>query len=145
MSFDITLQKNLSDVNVLNKNIENITTVSGVLREATSILTPTIRIEGNVPTNVNYMDIPAFGRKYFIDDVKSIRNNLFEIAAHVDVLTTYANELRNLECIIARQENDWNLYLDDGTFKAYQNELITIKKFPTGFSVNQFVLAVAGG
>lgn len=144
MSFDIIFQQNLSDVNVISKVITDISTATGSLKSATSILAPTVLFEGSLPTNINYMTIPTFNRKYFIDDIKSVRNGLFEISAHVDVLTTYANEIKALECIIARQQNDWNLYLDDGSFKAYQNRLITIKKFPTGFSANQFVLGVAG-
>lgn len=144
MSFDIIFQQNLSDVNVISKVITDISTATGSLKSATSILAPTVLFGGSLPTNINYMTIPTFNRKYFIDDIKSVRNGLFEISAHVDVLTTYANEIKALECIIARQQNDWNLYLDDGSFKAYQNRLITIKKFPSGFSVNQFVLGVAG-
>lgn len=144
MSFDIIFQQNLSDVNVISKIITDVSTATGSLKSSTSILTPVILFDGSLPTNINYMTIPTFNRKYFIDDIKSVRNELFEISAHVDVLTTYANEIKALECIIARQQNDWNLYLDDGSFKAYQNRLITIKNFPTGFSANQFVLGVAG-
>lgn len=140
----IELQQNSSDINVLSKIVTTLSSVNGTLKNATSIIRPTIQIEGTLPTNCNYFTIPDFGRSYFIDDVTSIHNNIFEISGHVDVLYTYAAQIRACSGIIARQQNKWNLYIDDGTFKTYQNELITIKKFPSGFQTQEFVLAVAG-
>ena len=46
--------------------------------------------------------------------------------------------------IVKRQENRWNLYLDDGSFKVYQNPMVLTKAFPQGFTTQEFVLAVAG-
>ena len=120
-------------------------TITGTLREETSILNPVIRFQGTIPVHANYMYIPEFDRYYFINDIKSIRNNLYEISAHVDVLMTYQDQIRNCTGIVARQQNNWNLYIDDGVFKTYQNRIILVKEFPTGFVRNDFVLAVAGG
>lgn len=145
MSFTVVLQQNKSDVNVLNKDVETVTTMTGTLKQGTSILSPTITFSGSIPTNANYMTIDNFGRKYFITDIRSVGNNLFEVSARVDVLSTYANEIKNCYGIVARQENKWNLYIDDGTFKVYQYPENTIKKFPNGFTTYEFVLAVAGG
>ena len=145
MSFDIVLQTNNSDDNVLNKNVTDLTTVNGVLKKSTSIINPVIEISGTLPTNCNYMSIPTFGRKYFITDVVSTGTNRFEVSGHVDVLSTYATQIRGCSGIVARQQKKYNLYIDDGSFKVYQNPLLTIKQFPSGFSTNSFVLAVAGG
>lgn len=146
MSFDIHLQINNSDKNVLSKDINTLTIISGTLKSETSIIDPIILIEGNISdyANCNYMTIPIFGRSYFIRDIKSIRNNIFEINAHIDVLTTYAAQIRSNTAIIHRQENLWNLYLDDGSFRTYQNPMVLTKEFPSGFSTQEFVLAVAG-
>lgn len=144
MSFDITLQRNHSDTNVLSKNIETLSTVSGTLKEKTSILNPVIQIQGDVPVHCNYMYISTFDRYYFIDDISCVSDSIFEISGHVDVLTTYADQIRSCRGIIARQQNNWNLYVDDGTFKTYQNEIILVQNFTTGFNTDEFVLAVAG-
>lgn len=144
MSFDITLQRNYSDINVLDKNIETLSTVSGTLKDKTSILNPVIQIQGSIPTSCNYMYISTFGRYYFVDDISSVSDSIFEISAHVDVLTTYADQIRSCRGIIARQQNNWNLYIDDGSFKTYQNEIILCQTFGTGFTSNELVLAVAG-
>lgn len=144
MSFSITLQTNSSDSVSLDKTLTDLLSVTGTLKDTTSIINPTILISGTIPTACNYMTIPTFGRSYFITDIRSVHNELFEVDGHVDVLTTYASEIRACSGIIARQENRWNLYIDDGTFKVYQNPRLTLKTFPSGFTTQEFVLAVAG-
>lgn len=141
----IELYTNNSEVEKVVKELTTLQTMEGALREATSILNPTIKIEGLTDIDkINYMYIPDFARYYFVNDIRSIRNNLFEVSAHVDVLMTYAEQIKQQKAVIRRQENVWNTYLDDGTFKAYQNPLIVTKLFPNGFNNNSFVLALSG-
>ena len=144
MSFDITLMKNNSDINVVSKSIETLSTVTGTLREECSILFPVIKIQGNVPTTCNYFYIAEFGRYYYMTDIISYRNDLFELHGKVDVLKTYESQIRASTGILSRQENKYNLYLDDGAFLVYSNTKFEIKNFPSGFSTFEFVLAVAG-
>ena len=63
---------------------------------------------------------------------------------HVDVLKTYASGIRSNTAVISRQENQYNLYLQDGVFKTYANPHYEIRKFPSGFSGYHFILSVAG-
>lgn len=141
----VELYINNSEVEKVVKNLTTLQSLEGTLREATSILNPTIKIEGLTDIDkINYMYIPDFGRYYFVNDIRSIRNNLYEVSAHVDVLMTYAEQIKQQKAVIRRQENVWNTYLDDGTFKAYQNPVIVTKLFPNGFNNNSFVLALSG-
>ena len=144
--FNITLQVNNSEKERLDKNITDIATITGTLREKTSLIDPVIVIEGDLSSyvNCNYMTIQAFNRSYFINNITSVSNNLFEISAHVDVLTTYKSQIRTNDAIIARQEKKWNLYLNDGVFKTYQNPYIVTKAFPSGFTEQHFIFSVAG-
>lgn len=146
MSFQILLQVNISEKNRLDKDVTTISTLNGVLKNETSIINPIILVEGDLSSyvNCNYMHIPVFGRSYFVSNIRSIRRNLFEITAHVDVLSTYKSSIRANSAIIRRQENNWNLYLNDGVFRVYQNTMVLTKDFPSGFSTQEFVLAVAG-
>lgn len=146
MSFTVALQSNSSPKNQLDKSVSGVLTVSGTLKEGTSVIDPVILVQAPLSTlvNANYMTISAFGRSYFITDIRSIRNDLVEISGHVDVLSTYAAGIRGNNAIIYRQENDWNLYLDDGSFQIYQNPSVLTRPFPSGFSTLEFVLAVAG-
>ena len=146
MSFQILLQVNNSEKNRLDKEVTTISTLTGVLKNETSIINPIILVEGDLSSyvNCNYMQIPVFGRSYFVSNIRSIRRNLFEITAHVDVLSTYKTSIRANSAIVRRQENNWNLYLNDGVFRVYQNTMVLTKDFPSGFSTQEFVLAVAG-
>ena len=143
---DIILQTNTSENNKLDKTITNITTLSGELKQKTSILSPVLILEWDLSTlvNCNYLTIASFGRSYFVDDIQSINNDMVEISAHCDVLTTYKNQIRQNTAVIKKQENEWNLYLNDGSFKIYQNPNVITKPFPNGFNTFEFVLAVAG-
>ena len=144
----IQIQQTTSEKNKIGKSISTLYTASGALREGTSIINPVIKISGaNVPTlrNANYMYIPDFNRYYFITDIKSVRNGLIEISGQVDVLQTYASQIRNNMAIIKRNANSWNLYIEDGLFKTYANPHIFTKEFPSGFKDPSYVLFVAGG
>lgn len=146
MSFDIKLQTNTSEKNSLTKKLTDVKTVSGVLKDTTSIVDPVILIEMDLTdaVKVNYLTISTFGRSYFVNNVKSVRQGLVEFTCHVDVLTSFADAIKKNSAIIQRQENKWNLYLNDGTFKIYQNPNVLTKAFPSGFTTQEFVLAVAG-
>lgn len=146
MAFQVLLQTNNSEKNKLDKDLATISTISGTLKNETSIIDPIILIEVDLTNlvNCNYMTIPAFGRSYFVTNIRSIRRNLVEVSAHVDVLSSFATQIRSNVAIVRRQENSWNLYLNDGVFRVYQNPMVLTKEFPTGFSTFEFVLAVAG-
>ena len=143
---NITIQRNESDDRVFNKTITTIANLSGYLRDDSSVIDPVIMVEGDISTlsAANYMTITEFGRKYFITNMESVRNNLVRVTGHVDVLTTYKNAILANTGIIRRQENLWNLYLDDGSFKVYNNPIILTRAFPSGFNTKSFILAVAG-
>lgn len=147
MSFTIKFQTSNSDKRVLDKNITDNFEIQGTLRNESSILDPVILIERSLDdvATCNYMTIESFGnRSYFINDIVSVRNDIVEVHGHVDVLTTYKDGIRKNSGITYRQETDWNLYLDDGSFKAYQNPRIQTLEFPTGFTTQRFVFAIAG-
>lgn len=146
MAFDITLQRNNSERNRLTKEISDLFTVSGELKTETSIIDPIIMIECDLSavTRCNYITIPTFGRSYFINNIRSIRTGLVEFSCHVDVLSSFAEQIKKNTAIVRKQENNWNLYLNDGSFKVYQNPIVLTKAFPSGFTTQEFVLAVAG-
>ena len=149
MSFNIRLMTNNSASNVADKDFTTIDTLTGTLRNETSITNPTIRIEADVSTlsECNYFYIPQFNRYYFVTDIRSIRNGLCEIVGHCDVLTTALKKGNLTDCmgITKRQQANWNLNINDGYFKVYQNPIVTTELFPSGFNSFNYVLAVAGG
>lgn len=140
----ISLYNNASAPNYVDKNITLIETLTGVLRKPGSVTDPVITIERNSPVGFNYAHIPEYERYYFVSGVSMISDKLLSLSLHVDVLMTYKAQIRNMNAIIKRQENKFNLYLDDGIFKAYQNTKHKVIKFPYGFTQYSYILALAG-
>ena len=148
MSFNIRLMTNNSADNVADKDFTTIDTLTGSLRAETSITDPSIIIEyAGALQNVNYFYIPQFQRYYFVTDITAVRAGLWKISGHCDVLTTALKLSSLADCIgvTKKQENQNNLYLNDGTFRVYQDPIVTTKLFPSGFNSFNYVLAVAGG
>lgn len=150
MSFPIVFYRNLSNSNVVSKEIVEIYTLEGTLRDGASLLDPVILVEANAPgfhaNHINYLYVEQFERYYYITNIVSVNHTLWELHCHVDVLMSYAEQIREQEAIVARQEGKYNMYLDDGIFMTYQNPKVQLKLFsnPTPFETQEFVLIVAG-
>lgn len=160
--FTITFYNNKSATNVVNKDIsEKMVDAEGTLREGTSIIDPVIIVHTNGSEKwvrgVNYCYIPAFGRYYYITNTLAVYGTFesetqinptqfWEFHMHVDVLMSFADEIKQQTAIVARQESKYNLMLDDGVFMVYQNPKIQTKLFSVEgpFETQEFVLIVAG-
>lgn len=145
----VSLYYNSSDINRLDKSISSAITVSGTLREQCSVLEPTVLIEVDDVANVNYMHIPEFGRYYYVTGISSVRNNLWAVSGHVDVLMTYRSQIRGCSAVLARAEQEHlaNLYLDDDRFTITCRRDFQLIDFPHRVTTGgqSFVLTVAGG
>lgn len=150
MSFIVTIQRNTSAANVVDKELQDIYEAEGTLKNGSSLLDPVLIIQATSPgfhaNKANYMYIEEFGRYYYITNIISTNYSLWEIHGHVDVLMSYKDDIRAQTAIVARQESKYNLMLDDGSFMVYQNPKIQTKLFsnPTPFETQEFVLVVAG-
>lgn len=150
MSFAIKLQKNTSPMNKVGKTITDVATATGTLREGTSILDPVVRIDSalssNMISDVNYAYIEEFGRYYYITNIEIDNNRLWNIHMHVDVLETYKSEIKEQNAVVSRQQNNYNLMLDDGWFMTYQDPKVQTLTFsnPTPFEAQEFILVIAG-
>lgn len=140
----IKLYQNASPPDYVNKEIVLIDEIEGTLRAPTSILNPTITFERASLSGFNYAHIPEFNRYYYLGGVSSEVNGLISVSFIVDVLMSAKDAIYNMYAIIKRQENQYNLYLDDGIFKGYQNTKHKIIRLPYGFTDYSYVLALAG-
>lgn len=150
MAFQCILYTNTSDRNVVDKQLTQRFDLSILLKDSTIITDPTLilsytdaQAEASYKL-VNYAYIPTFRRYYYVNNMRWVRNQIIELDCHVDVLMSFKTEIRSNQAVILRQENEYNLYLNDGVFKVYQNPVILTRKFPAGFTTPSFVLAVAG-
>lgn len=150
---NVILYTNNSEKNKIGKALANETSLTGTLRTPSEIVNPEITIDFSnrlefSKLGLNYAYIPEFGRFYFIKEGRLVSNKLCLLKMHVDVLESFSTEILNQYAVISRQENDWNLFLNDGFFRCYQNPQVQTKKFPNGFSspdtYSWFLVTTAG-
>lgn len=147
MSFPIVLQYNKDPYNKISKSPLPVATITGDLREETSIVDPEILVEyDGALTAANYAYIESFRRWYFIKNIESYRDKLWRISMHCDVLKTFSEGILGSPAILARSSSNFNMYLNDPSFKCQQNPIIMTKAFPSGFdtSLSSYVLALVG-
>lgn len=140
----ITLYLNSAEDNRVDKSsyLTEVVSLSGTLREGTSIVTPTILVElvaeaggliqangedvlgngeeitdgnigGDLVPRFNYAFIPQFHRYYFLADMVAVNKSLYYLSLTCDPLMSFKEEFLDLEGMIARQEFDYNPLLKD--------------------------------
>lgn len=147
MAFTISLYKTASENNRVVKALTSGKEMSGELRNQTSVLNPSIRIESadNIST-YNYAYIPEFGRYYYISDITSVRTNCWIISLRCDVLMSYSAQIKALRPIIEREEVGQSSGLIDSDMPININKKVQKYYFPKGFTKDiQYVLTTSGG
>lgn len=110
----INLYKNTAENDRVDKTnyLNQVGTLYGFFKEETSIMNPQIIIEYGV-IDFNYIYIPLLNRYYYINEIISVRNNLWRIRLNCDVLMSFKTEILNLECYVSRNEYTYNDYIED--------------------------------
>ena len=142
----VKIYTNNSEKIAISKNLTELMTVSGVLRETTSIQNPTIILNRNITDliNCNYVFIEDFNRYYYVNNITSVKQNLTQLDLSCDVLMSFKDDILKQTAIIKKQQENWNLYIDDGSFSAQQNSRVQIKSFPNSIEGESYVLVLAG-
>ena len=115
-AFVITFYNNTAETNRVDKTnyLTLVSEISGNLREETSLTDLVITIQQSEVPTFNYAFIKSFNRYYYVTDIASVRNNLWEISLSVDVLMTYKEALLNCTGFIDRNEFEYDpLIVDD--------------------------------
>ena len=148
MAFTISLFKTASENNRVVKDLTDEKQLSGELRNQTSVLNPSIRIESadNI-AGYNYCYIPEFGRYYYIVDITSVRTRVWEVSMRCDVLMSYKDEIKGLNVILNNtQETGLSNYLASPNWVNLVKTKTDIKVFPSGLrEQGEFILITAGG
>ena len=135
MSFNIVFMYNNEPMNKINKTPAEKFTLTGELKEESSIVDPVILVEKDDPLDANYAYIEAFRRYYYIKDITSVRTGLWRVTMHTDVLKTFSEGILNSPCIVAKSSSRFNLYLNDSDYKCTQCDITMTKSFPQGFDI----------
>lgn len=144
---NIKLYKNFSEPNRVNKELELIKDMTGQLKEESNVINPIITIQADNPSHCNYCYIKEFSRYYFIRDIKSVRNKIWQLQLQVDPLYTYRDQILQMSAVIDKQQGtDFSTELyNDGSFRTREDNFIETWNFENGFNDNgTFILMTAG-
>lgn len=147
---DIFLYKTESAPNVVDKKLTEVAHYTSVrLLDDTSILTPTIEVRESTIIDdlwtINYFYIPKFKRYYFATDAVATAG-MFRISGRVDVLKSYASEIKASSQIVTRQENRQDKYLHDSMIPISDKQEVIEAEFGDTFddTNSQFILITTG-
>lgn len=145
---EIKLYKTSSPRKKLVKDLTDGITLVGTLRAQSSLMSPTFTVQDISVVGYNYCYIPDFGRWYYINGIDALRANLYELSLGIDVLMTYAAEIRQNYAIVDKVESlgaAYN-YINDGSWVNTNRMKQSIINFATGFNdTGEFILITAGG
>ena len=146
----VILYNTTSDNRVLSKNIALIKEIDAELKDANDVISPTLKIQRFEGwEKVNYIYIKSFNRYYYVNTIKQLLGNTILLDCSVDVLMSNKDAIKNLTCIVDKQENSSTAYsdkyLDDGSFITECRTFNSILNFPAGFNDDgEFILITAG-
>ena len=156
----INLYKNSSDIIEVNKNINEVLSLTGTIKEGTSFTTPSILIElSNIEkyyelvdsndneivddlddivdaslitlNDFNYAYITEFKRYYYINDIVVENNRLFRLNMSVDVLMSFKDYYLELDALVSRNEYLYDDNIEDDKMSYAYRELVSITNLDT--------------
>ena len=144
----VEIYKNLSENSVIGKNKTLVYETECEIKGESSIINPVLSLQYNEQVFAsNYVYIPAWGRYYFIDDVRVMTGGRVEVSLSVDVLESFKVPILELNVILSdTEQTGLNNYLPSESFVVNCKHKTDIINFSNGLSDNgEFILITAGG
>ena len=146
---DIVLYVNSSEKQAINKIISSGDTLTGALRDESSVINPSFLIQYTNPSAYNYCYIAEFGRYYFITDIVSVRTNLWRINCTVDVLMSFKTQILNLNVTVSdvsSGESPDETYINGEQWQTTVKTKTDIVSFSNGLlDSGEYILITSGG
>ena len=142
----LTFYKTASDPKKVVKTLTSLGDIDNcVLRDEQNILDPVFEVaSAALPNDFNYVYCDYTGRYYFTGSAVMARAGLWRIPCHVDVLSTYYSQYKDLSATINRNESIRNGYLIDDQYKAKAYREIMCRKFPYKMTNDSIILLTVG-
>lgn len=134
--------------NTISKSLTEETMYSFKFKGQSDILRPTIEVfdtNDTIPT-FNYAYIPQLKRYYFVSNIQLVANHYYVLELAVDVLQTYASDIKQSKGYISQNEK-YNKYYNSSYASEVRTESDIYKspnKIPTTNS-EYYVLTTIGG
>ena len=133
-----TLVKNVTT------NPSQIDSRTGAVRGSIDILRPEVLVEGGVVLG-NYAHISDFNRWYFIEEREAVRKGLQRLSLRVDVLMSYADQIKTCPAVCARSANVVNAFLPDSRRPELAFKTSCVYTFsPLTYSAKPIVVITVG-
>ena len=141
--FTLELYKNRSENNEIQKNITDKNVINGISRTAIDILKSVIEVAGLNVNAFNYCYIQELKRYYYIENTVINPNGVSVLTLRVDVLMTYADDIRAAHGLITKQR-DYNPYY--GEYDVESKALVHRYDLTDPFDrIGEFVLVALRG
>lgn len=92
----------------------------------------------------NYLYITELSSYYYLSE-PILANQRLVFNATKDLLFTEKDNIKNLKCIISRQESKYNAYLNDDRYPVLNKQQVNTLAFPVGFSNGEDILLIVNG
>lgn len=97
--------------------------------------------------DANYVYIQELAAYYYLNE-PIMAGQRFIFNATKDLLMSEKDNILNLECIVSRQQNAYNAYLNDSRLPIMNRQKVNTLPFPSGFAdrtQDSIILVVNGG
>lgn len=129
--------------NEINKNLGTGTVISCSLKNGSSIEDPVLLMEHSATMfNYNYAYIADFGRYYFIAG-REIAEHTEYLTLHVDVLKSFANDIKASNGIATRSQI-YNKNIADNLIVPLESERVTYRKLSSAITGGTYVAIIGG-
>lgn len=134
---DVYIYKNSDDKRVLNKSLDMQRNVIADIKGTCSITSPVL-ILSYQGVDFNYIFVPAWSRYYFVTDITVTTGGRVEVRCKVDVLMSFNSSIKELKCLIYRNENYQicDRYLQDSNIVQSIKKEETVESFGEEFITN---------
>lgn len=144
---EIILYKTVTESNRLTKVLTDSKTINGNLQSECSLLNPSITLgfdSSIISTHYNYAYISDFDRYYYVN-TPIVNGKTITLNMSVDVLMTYANDIKNSTGRIVRS-NKGSKYLNDNLTVPTSEKDLSIRKIGNGFTAKDtYIIELGGG
>ena len=114
------------------------------LKSGTSFISPAFLLNLGSAPNYNYVSYE--GRYYFITDIVSVRNDLWEIQCEVDVLATYKSDILSSTQYVSYSSSHGDTWLADTRIPVLRSTVSAKNSSATGIlsRIGCYILSVVG-
>lgn len=139
---NITLYNFSKRINSLKVPSEG-TTVSMVLKDTTSIYTPTFLLATN-PLSYTYAKWDS--RYYYITDIKHVKKDIYEVDCNIDTLATWRSQILSTSAFVNYSSSFYDIGLVDGRLSSKSSAIVNTSTtaFPVTGNVERYVISYIG-